>query len=106
MFPAFLLKFYTPKLFDSSLLEETPVKKQSKVKKRRRRHNRHSRDDDQDCSRVPCQIGDCLSHENLTALMKEIRLTERIKSTFWQTFCHLKRFCGKRRAFKMQKLAV
>ena len=26
--------------------------------------------------------------------------------TFWQTLCHFKKFCGKRRSFKMRALTV
>ena len=99
MIPAFLLSFYTPKMFEASLLSEMPVKKT----KKKGRKNRGRRDDEPRLGESLHSGQGILNPDNVISLIQEMALVNKVKTGFWETLCHVTRCCGKNRRVRLRK---
>ena len=99
MIPAFFLSFYTPKMFEKSLLQDMPIKKK-KQHKRRRTQQRNG--DPPLGERLENGQG-TLEDGDVISLIQEMSLMHTVKTGFWETLCHVKSLCGKNRRVKLQK---
>ena len=97
MIPAFLLSFYTPKMFEASLLSDMPVKKPKKQKRR----NKNRRRDEPPLEERLVNGQGILNSDDVIGLIHEMTLIEKVTTGFWETLCHVKRCFGKNRRIKL-----
>ena len=101
MIPAFFLSFYSPKMFEKSLLEDMPIKKKQHKRRRNRQHNGDSSLGERlENGQGTLQDGDVIG------LIQEMSLMQTVKIGFWETLCHVKSLCGKNRRVKLQEKAA
>ena len=84
MIPAFLLSFYTPKMFEVSLLSEMPVKRPKKLRKR----SQNRRNEPPLGERLVNGQG-VLNSGDVISLIQEMKLVKGVKTGFWETLCHV-----------------
>ena len=99
MIPAFLMSFYTPKMFEASLLSEITVKKPKKQGKR----SKNRRRDEPPLEERLVNGQGILNSDDVADLIHEMALVKKVMTGFWETLCHVKRCCGKNRRVKLRE---
>lgn len=97
MFPAFFLSFFSPKMFEGSLLMDVPVKRRGpKRKNPNSLDKRLARGQD---------VG-TLDQGDVESILEELSLTTKIKIKLYRTLCYFKSFVGKSKQAKLRKKVV
>ena len=98
LIPAFFLSFYTPKMYEASLLSDMPIKK---PKQGRRSQNRN----DEPPLEERLQHGgqETLQDGDVISLIQEMALIKTVKTGFWETLCHVTMLCGKNRRVMLRE---